>query len=689
MDSPKDITWISFNPAFSLKSETQAVLLDIIKNLKNFSREEITTDRQSELERRRTAILESYSINNPNYRKFVAVINLLIDLLKQGWQLKSYNRNIKIGRPDNLNTENDSRNYIRLQLHAERNEQLKEESVQTFIKLMEAKRYYKNNMVSIFSLMRDGRELSHKLLSSCLIKDENERLNELNKIVKPYIQFVNENDHCELTGLRLIDIWRYFRHTWANPYKSVPGRTMMLLVRDEATPYHVVIGIAALSSATVGNTIRDSYLGWTSEKVCNTLLSLLDKNGNKIKSKYIPWMEEVVEQGIQEVYLTDFISEKLLTKKDIKSPTIETIQKLLLLSKENRKKYYALAQKGDNPKTKDGSKANEAHWEKQAKTLLFRSKRELDIANLLSIRIVLNKYFGKGINNESIRNFINSKDGSDAISSIVREAKTKSVGNLIADLTVCGAIPPYNEILGAKLVSMLLVSPEVISEYRKRYAIQPSIIASSMAGRPIVRSSNLAFITTTSLYGQRPNQYDRARIPCNELIEGNNHMIEYKYLGQTEGIGTFHFGDKTVRALESLVSGESGQKVNSIFGEGANPRMRKIRDGLNALGFPTEDLMMHGTPRIIYGVQLIENLTDYLLGIDERPKYFLKKDADSKEVQNNIIKWWLKRWVIRRISREDVIDKISKHTLVHPIQHGARVVLPRADLEQNILFEIE
>jgi hypothetical protein len=164
-------------------------------------------------------------------------------------------------------------------------------------------------------------------------------------------------------------------------------------------------------------------------------------------------------------------------------------------------------------------------------------------------------------------------------------------------------------------------------------------------------------------------------------------VIEYKYLGQTEGMGTFHFSDKTVRALESLVSGETIQKVNSIFGEGANPRMRKIRDGLTALGFPTEDLMMHGTPRIIYGVQLIENLTDYLLGIDERPKYFLKRDADSKnEVQKNIIKWWLKRWVIKRIHKEDVLDRISQHTMVHPIKHGARVVLPRIDINYTLLF---
>ena len=54
-----------------------------------------------------------------------------------------------------------------------------------------------------------------------------------------------------------------------------------------------------------------------------------------------------------------------------------------------------------------------------------------------------------------------------------------------AGLTICGAIPPYNEVLGGKLVAMLMMSPEVVAEYRRRYAGMPSVIASSMAGRPI------------------------------------------------------------------------------------------------------------------------------------------------------------------------------------------------------------
>jgi hypothetical protein len=63
--------------------------------------------------------------------------------------------------------------------------------------------------------------------------------------------FVTPDAVCSETGQRLNDIWRYFRHTWVNIYRSVPGRNLMILVRDRAVPGHPVIGIAALASSVI------------------------------------------------------------------------------------------------------------------------------------------------------------------------------------------------------------------------------------------------------------------------------------------------------------------------------------------------------------------------------------------------------------------------------------------------------
>ena len=135
-----------------------------------------------------------------------------------------------------------------------------------------------------------------------------------------------------------------------------------------------------------------------------------------------------------------------------------------------------------------------------------------------------------------------------------------------------------------------------------------------------------------------------------------------------------------------LAQSEDGQQVNSVFGEGVNPRLRKIRDGLNELGLPADELLRHGAPRLAYGLALVENLEAYLLGIDRRPRYVLSQ-REGRAVTQGIIEDWRERWVERRIAREEVLGRMAAQRLVHPIRHGARVVLPREISEQRWLFE--
>src|SRR5439155_24540603 len=117
--------------------------------------------------------------------------------------------------------------------------------------------------VSIFSLMRDGRELAGRLREAQGIADEDARILSLNRCVDPYLQPVVGDERCEHTGLLLADIWRYFRHTWTNHYSSTPGRQIAFLIRDRAAENHPVIGIGAYGSAVVQLTARDEWIGWT------------------------------------------------------------------------------------------------------------------------------------------------------------------------------------------------------------------------------------------------------------------------------------------------------------------------------------------------------------------------------------------------------------------------------------------
>jgi hypothetical protein len=82
----------------------------------------------------------------------------------------------------------------------------------------------------------------------------------------------------------------------------------------------------------------------------------------------------------------------------------------------------------------------------------------------------------------------------------------------------------------------------------------------------------------------------------------------------------------------------------------------------------------------------VQNLREYLLGIDAQPKYLLPQ-RNPEAVMRHIVRWWIERWVTKRLDREDALERMAAHTLVHPIRHGARVLLPRVDTDQRLLFE--
>ena len=209
--------------------------------------------------------------------------------------------------------------------------------------------------------------------------------------------------------------------------------------------------------------------------------------------------------------------------------------------------------------------------------------------------------------------------------------------------------------------------------YHRKYRHYESEIASSIAGRPISRSSRLVYVGTTSLYGTTSSQYNRVSIPAEVLDATGDLRLER--LGRSRSFGTSHFSAATVAALVRLCEQSSnGVRVNSLFGEGVNPKMRKVRAGLDALGWPSDQLLRHGRKRLIYGVSLVHNLREYLLGMNSRPRY-LARNTLADDVRR-IADWWTQRWLLGRIQSDCVLSHVASHTTQRPVSHGARVQLP-------------
>jgi hypothetical protein len=601
-------------------------------------------------------------------RDAIAVaLSVADDLLQQGWDFRHAPDGWHTRRPTSGDV-GAARELRRGQLAMRRSEQLREASARDFITSMERPRLTSTGRTSIYDVMCDGGELADRVTRA-----------DADVPILPYLQVVAPDAVCEQTGLRLQDIWRYFRHTWSNAYESVPGRSVQLLVRDAAAPGHAVIGVLCLGSAAIKIRCRDHEIGWDSEAV------LADINGGN-SARWAKWARDFVAEKFGEVYRIDLLRDDLLPTTGLEGCTAEYVAALREESERCRALHQGHADVAEFVKGKDAEAIGDDEWERLANTMLFRSKRCGRLAELIDIALTLGLCEGDNEPVSRLKLVHESAAIRTAVGKLVRHARSETVGTEIADIIVCGAVPPYSDLLGGKLVAMLAASGDLVRCYRERYAGTPSIIASSMAGRRTERPANLSFLGTTSLYGVRPCQYDRAAIPC-ELIGGRaGERVRYRYLDRTEGFGSSQISDRTQLELSRFLAQRVGKRsrVNNLFGEGANPRMRAIRESLGAIGLPSEAILRHGQAKCVYGVHLTRNTRDYLLRLDPNPDY-LFDDAESPHAPR-IARYWFERWVRPRLSGHGLLERVRAHSTVRPVKHGARVMLPEEQSKQIPLF---
>ena len=598
-----------------------------------------------------------------NDLKLMVAKNLLLDLATQGWRVTIRAGKISLLSELETNAET-AKDVIRNRHLQERDAQLREHSVLSFIHAMERRRLTEKGWQSIFSVMRDGNELADSLAK---LRDNPVTFDaSLSEAISPYIQFVESGARCSETGLLLGDIWRYFRHTWVTAYKSIPGRSLSILIRDKARPGHPVIGIAALGSAVVQQSIRDKWIGWDVHSVEKGL-------GTEYGIRVVRRLLDHLERRINQVYKADLHGSSF-TRRDLKRPTSAIVNRLI----RNAEQSMKLHRRYPDPAAHKEAVQDEKDWRRKAELHLFRAKRCKELALLLGIKSALLQSTSGSLAPNAVYKVLDRPLVRHALAQIVRQLKAENVGIHMMDITICGAVAPYNAILGGKLVCALLCSPEVVNYYRRRYGRQVSVIASSMAGKPIRKKPHLCLLCTTSLYGNGSSQYNRIKI----ALDPEKLPLRYQELGMSEGFGSFQFSKECVRLVDILLGRSAdGRRVNSIFGEGVNPLMRKMREVLDLLGLPSTAFLKHGNCRIVYGIPggKFPGSPHGHAGsaaLHYRAEGFRKSDWC-------LVRYWASRWLRNRLNSEDVIESVARNTLSLPMEHGAIVPIPRNFDNQN------
>ena len=202
------------------------------------------------------------------------------------------------------------------------------------------------------------------------------------------------------------------------------------------------------------------------------------------------------------------------------------------------------------------------------------------------------------------------------------------------DAYVIGALPPYNSLLGGKLISYTLASNEIRKLYKKKYAKVKTILKKRKA-------SDLVLIMTTSLYGRNSSQYNRLKY---------GRSLLYKPIGSTAGFGSLHISNETFMAMRQLIK-HNGCELSNKFGMGPNWSMRVIRSACDILNLNSEVILKHSFQRGIYAIPLAINYKSFLRGESKKPIY--RNLPLSKLVDH-----WRSRWLVMRKRNASVCQKV-------------------------------
>ena len=139
----KEIASEAFLP--SLNDEYMKLFSDLLDKLN----QALPTNRVEIIENEIQAVNNIVSEDELEKLKYIAVLHVLIDLSQQGWIFVIENKKLTL-KMENSNI--DDKERIRYRLSAERNAQFKTESVQAFVRMMEAPKRFGGKTISVRNL---------------------------------------------------------------------------------------------------------------------------------------------------------------------------------------------------------------------------------------------------------------------------------------------------------------------------------------------------------------------------------------------------------------------------------------------------------------------------------------------------------------------------------------------------------
>jgi len=201
-----------------------------------------------------------------------------------------------------------------------------------------------------------------------------------------------------------------------------------------------------------------------------------------------------------------------------------------------------------------------------------------------------------------------------------------------------GALPPYNHLLGGKLVGMMLTSYTVQKEFEKKYSNKKTLIKNREL------PARLLFLTTTGAFG-KSSVYDRLKF--------DNHKVA-EFIGMTKGNGTFHIPDTLYENLIGFLAA-NGIDTKRGYGGGPSKKMKLIGQAFSLLGI--KGGAQHGIQRAVYLFPLASNIKA-IINNGEQPMWYKHQESELAE-------FWKQRWAIPRSQRDETYKSFTHRSVIN------------------------
>lgn len=209
-----------------------------------------------------------------------------------------------------------------------------------------------------------------------------------------------------------------------------------------------------------------------------------------------------------------------------------------------------------------------------------------------------------------------------------REQKHERLYNCLTAY-ILGAVPPYNTIMGSKLVALTTMFPEVRETFKRKYEGKETIIAGKQK-MPV-----LAMIDTFGAFGKSAIY---------------TKLLNWRFLDYTKGTTHIHLtASGCWEQIKQFVPQETFESYG--YGKGSNWKLRMVRIGLSNLGFKNEDILSIGWKRAYYMNPLLKNWKEFLTMQTDTPEFIDYTNNDY------LINYWRERWVLPRLIRSQCTNQ--------------------------------